>query len=90
MVGIFISRKSCKTCENTVKSLKFLLVLICGEQQIKQVNNYKWLQTHIQACETHLDTQTLSRGSLVHADISASLPFKDTLYTVYVIFITEL
>lgn len=23
-----------------------------------KVKNYKWLQAHIQACETHLDTKT--------------------------------
>lgn len=50
---VFMSRKNCKTCENTGKSPTFLLVPVCGEHQIKQVKNYKWVQVHIQTCETH-------------------------------------
>lgn len=49
-------------------------VLVCGDE-----TSYKWLQVHVQACETPLDTQTLSHG---FADIPAFLPFKGTLYIV--------
>lgn len=40
---LFISSKNCKTYKYTVKCSKCMLVLVCGEKQIKQVRNYKWL-----------------------------------------------
>lgn len=52
-------------------------VLVCGDE-----TSYKWLQVHVQACETPLDTQTLSHGFVVHPDIPAFLSFKGTLYIV--------
>lgn len=55
----------------------------CFFYTIRKYVIYKWLQLHIWACETHLDTQVLSHGSVLHADIPALLPFKDTFYIVY-------
>lgn len=50
MREVFISRKSWKSYENTVKSPNVMLVLVCSEQQMKQVKNYKYKD---QECATY-------------------------------------
>lgn len=63
---VFIGRK---TCKNTVKSQNFCLFVVSSSS----TKNYKWLLMHIQASFRH---------SLLQADISAFLPFKNTLFIV--------
>lgn len=65
----YISRKNWKT--NETNKLK----LVCVEQQIKRVQNYKYnynrLQLHIRACETHVHLEPWLCATCTHFCMSA-------------------
>lgn len=71
--------KSCETCVDTVKSSTFLLMLVCGEQQIKKfriINGFKCIFRPVRLIQTFSLVTSLFPDTLASAH---TLSIKNTV-----------